>query len=80
MIHLFCVGFNKCEKEVVGKLIEVAFYAALKGHSFTEFKDQIKLEKCHGLSILENMKMRVVVRILFLVHLNTYSKKTYLKT
>ena len=36
------------EKQTVEKLHEIAFYFALKGHPFTDFQDQIKLEKLHG--------------------------------
>ena len=33
------------EKQTVEKLHKIAFYLALKGHPFTIFQDQIKLEK-----------------------------------
>ena len=36
------------EKQRVEKLHEIAFYLAFKGHPFTDFQDQIKLEKLHG--------------------------------
>ena len=36
------------EKQTVKKLHETAFYFALRGHPFTDFQDQIKLEKLHG--------------------------------
>ena len=36
------------EKQTVEKLHEIGFYLALKGHCFTNFQDQIKLELLHG--------------------------------
>ena len=36
------------EKQAVEKLHEIACHLALKGHPFTDFQDQIKLEKLHG--------------------------------
>ena len=41
---------NMSEKEMqtVEKLHEIAFYIAFKGHPFTDFQEQIKLEKLHG--------------------------------
>ena len=36
------------EKQTVEKLYEIPFYLAFKGHSFTNFQDQIKFEKLHG--------------------------------
>ena len=36
------------KKQTVEKLHEIAFYLPLKGHPFTDFQDQIKLEKLHG--------------------------------
>ena len=36
------------EKQTVEKLYEIPFYLALKGHPFTNFQDQIKFEKLHG--------------------------------
>ena len=36
------------EKQTLKKLREIAFYLALKGHPFTDFQDQIKLENLHG--------------------------------
>ena len=36
------------EKQTVEKLHEIGFYLALKGHCFTNFQDQIKLELLDG--------------------------------
>ena len=36
------------EKQTAEKLYEIAFYLALKRYPFTDFQDQIKLEKLHG--------------------------------
>ena len=68
------LGFNKWKKEGVEKLIEVAFYDVLKGHSFTEFREQIDLEQLCGVKYTGIYEMRVVLRTLFLVFLDTFLK------
>ena len=37
------------ERTSVKKLIDIAYFIALKGRPFTDFKDHIKLEKLHGM-------------------------------
>ena len=45
-MHLKYLGEK--EKQTVEKLYAIAFYWALTGHPFTDFQDQIKLEKLHS--------------------------------
>ena len=38
---------EKTEHEALVKLFHIAYYIALKGHAFTDFRDMIELEKLH---------------------------------
>ena len=38
---------EKTEHEALVKLFHIAYYIALKGHAFTDFKDMTELEKLH---------------------------------
>ena len=47
-ISLGLQNMGKKEKQTVEKLHEMAFYLVLEGHPFTDSRDQVKLEKLHG--------------------------------
>ena len=41
------VKWKKTEHEALVKLFHIAYYIALKGHAFSDFKDMTELEKLH---------------------------------
>ena len=49
-------------KHTAEKLHEMAFYLALKRHPFTDFSDQIKLKKWHGVKYNETSENEIACR------------------
>ena len=71
---------EKTEHEAMVKLFHIAYYIALKGHAFTDFKDMIELEKLHKVNFKPaHMKMRQLVEILSTQSQITCLKQLWLK-
>ena len=63
------------EKQTMEKLHEIPFYLALKGHPFTNFQDQIKLDELHGAKYTGHMRMRVLAEILHFAFPSMFLRK-----
>ena len=64
------------EHDNVKKLQEIAYYIAPEGQPFSNFKEQLKIAQMHMRNILNITEMRKPIKILFLVSLNFFLKKT----
>ena len=42
---------GEIKRKGVKKLMDIAFFIAVKGRPFTDFKDHIELEKLHGVTV-----------------------------
>ena len=64
------------EHDSVKKLQEIAYYIAPERQPFSNFKEKLKIAQMHMRNILNITEMRKPAKILFLVSLNFFLKKT----